>query len=197
MMDINSDTGTASSSSVENDSDSIRLKSSNSELFDISDEHLKSSVPKSQPVEIDSKQHSRRKNSFSLNEDHFSLHSDIDYLNDLEFSVGFTINLLDSKLKISFDSQNLNLDEQLELSILKHRNELNEMNASDIDNKASVEKKRLLVKKICDLKIKLAKYREDLEFNNAMKDTSNLDDLKEKLSGDEEKILSSLIILTL
>ncbi|KPM04735.1 DUF4206 domain containing protein [Sarcoptes scabiei] len=183
-MDINSDTGTASSSSVENDSDSIRLKSSNSELFDISDEHLKSSVPKSQPVEIDSKQHSRRKNSFSLNEDHFSLHSDIDYLNDLEFSVGFTINLLDSKLKISFDSQNLNLDEQLELSILKHRNELNEMNASDIDNKASVEKKRLLVKKICDLKIKLAKYREDLEFNNAMKDTSNLDDLKEKLSED-------------
>lgn len=71
-MDSNSDSCTISSSSVEINSDSNTYKLSASNSFENVNK-LTSNI--------------NRNNLFVLDEDHFSINSEIDYLNDVEYSV--------------------------------------------------------------------------------------------------------------
>ncbi|OTF84026.1 DUF4206 domain containing protein, partial [Euroglyphus maynei] len=79
--------------------------------------------------------------------------------------------------------KNLKRDEQIELTIAKYRSQLQSLETENLNSNDKEEKKRQLVKKICDLKIKLVKFREELEFNN-LKVQSQVDDLKDELSDD-------------
>lgn len=63
----------------------------------------------------------------------------------------------------------------MELTILKYRNQLELLNKSDLNKNDKEEKKRQIVKKICDLKFKLAKFREDVEYEDTLKDLQAAD----------------------
>lgn len=116
----------------------------------------------SKPVEIPNHQN----HILLLDEDHFSVNSDVDYLNDIEYS-------------------NLKRDEKIELTITKYRRQLESLETGNLNPNDKDEKKRQLVKKICDLKIKLVKLQEEAEFNNLKVDVqSQVDDLKDELSDD-------------
>lgn len=70
------------------------------------------------------------------------------------------------------------------MTITKYRNQLQSLETENLIQSDKEEKKRQLVKKICDLKIKLVKIREEDEFNNLKVDAqSQIDDLKDELSG--------------
>lgn len=59
----------------------------------------------------------------------------------------------------------------MELTISKYRNQLDLLNNnSDLNKNEKEEKKRQIVKKICDLKFKLAKFWEDVEYEDTLKD---------------------------
>lgn len=115
--------------------------------------------------------------SLRLNEDHFSVHSDLDYLEDYDSR---SVMMLQQKQKQvnTFSKQNINREDVLELTISRYTDYLRNLS----DNDTSNEKKRKLVKKICDLKVKLAKLREDEEMENALKSNSN-----SSINRDEDK----------
>ncbi len=74
----------------------------------------------------------------------------------------------------------------MELTISRytaHLNALSTTGTSQVGETADLEeKKRQLVKRICDLKVKLAKLREEEEFEDALKEQQS-DDTKGDLSG--------------
>lgn len=140
----------------------------------------------SKPVKIPNHQN----HILLLDEDHFSVNSDVDYLNDIEYSVITFICIYVSEINynIIYFIKNLKRDEKIELTITKYRSQLESLETGNLNPNDKDEKKRQLVKKICDLKIKLVKLQEEAEFNNLKVDVqSQVDDLKDELSGDTSK----------
>ena len=74
-------------------------------------------------------------------------------------------------------------EEQLELTISRYTAHLNSLSTNTQLSKVELEeKKRQLVKQLCDLKVKLAKLKEEEEFEDALKDQTQ-DDSKGDPSG--------------
>ena len=71
----------------------------------------------------------------------------------------------------------------MELKITRYIAHLNTLSDSEQINDIELEeKKRRIVKRICDLKVKLAKLREDEEFEDALKNLAE-SGLKNEIAG--------------
>lgn len=109
-------------------------------------------------------------NGLFVEEDHFSVHSDIDFLEDVDLR------------------SNLSREESIELAITRYTACLNSLSTNgQLSGRELEEKKRKIVRRICDLKVKLAKLREEEEFEDALKE-QNEDGCK----GDPSEIATVL-----
>ncbi|KAJ6222886.1 hypothetical protein RDWZM_001431 [Blomia tropicalis] len=120
----------------------------------------------SQKTSSDSFEDVPNDHSLFVDEDHFSVHSDIEFLDDVE------------------NRSTMSRDEQLELAISRYTSYLSSLSTNENLNETELEeRKRQIVKRICDLKVKLAKLREEEEFEDALRDQQSDDEPKSDSSG--------------